>query len=240
MVRASAAQIPVNRPLEQNLVNIILHIEKAKAAGSSIVTFPELILSSSSWPDYKDREYAINKIGETCASLKIWAVVGGYVQRKDKVFNETYVLDQAGKLRHTYQKVNLWQDETGVTPGKSNSVIDTKEFGKIAVISCYDITFPKYVKSLAREGAKIILCPAYWPYSIAKNGIDYRGYPQLCARENNAYVVFCDAYENETIGKSRIVSPQGVRALATNKEMLITADLRLGELNTQNLNRPRA
>jgi predicted amidohydrolase len=66
------------------------------------------------------------------------------------------------------------------------------------------------------------------------NKLDYWGYPNARAHENQIYFVFCDASPVGTagIGRSRILSPVRTRAEAKEAEEIITAKVDLDRLKT--------
>ena len=228
MVKVSAVQMAINdKSLDANVQKIRESISLAN--GSDIICFPETSLTGLMRPQAREVGGLLRIIGNELKSAGMWAVFGGYAQRGEKTFNEVYVLNRIGKLVHTYKKRRLWNEE-GITPGRVNRAIDT-DFGRIGVITCWDIAFPGDVRRLAKQGAQIILAPAYWFDKPGPNKLDYFGYPEARAHENQVYFVFCDAHsEEETLGRSKILSPVKVLAEARGEEM-ISADLDLKKLD---------
>ena len=51
------------------------------------------------------------------------------------------------------------REDWAITPGEGQTLFDTP-FGKMGVAICYDIEFPKHIRSLTEAGAEIILCPS--------------------------------------------------------------------------------
>lgn len=223
MVKVSLAQIPQSDFPEQNVERILRYMDLAR--GSDIVCFPETSLTGANKLAYLDVQKAA--IARKARELGLWCVYGAYARSGDGTFNEAYVLDRDGVLRHTYRKKHLWF-EGGVTPGDSNDVIET-DFSKIGIVICWDIAFPEETRTLARNGAEIVFCPSYWfeKYGTARV---IEILPQARAFENQVYFALCDAYTDETAARSRICSPLRVLAEADIREELISAKLDLGEL----------
>ena len=232
MVIVSAAQMDIHRTsLDENVKTMVAYMHEAP---NGIICFPETSLTDLITPSYSEVQGYIQKIGETAKALKLWTIFGGYAERDGKIFNEVYVLDRNGALVYTYQKRHLW-NEKDITPGDSNKTIET-DFGKIGVITCWDIAFPAYIRELTAEGAKIIFCPSYWYDKPSMGKADYYGYPYTRAHENQVFFVMCDAHPNktnnyETLGRSKILSPVVVLAEARSTE-LISADLNLSLLDS--------
>ena len=65
-------------------------------------------------------------------------------------------------FRSKYRKVSLPREEIdgGLTPGKSFPVFDT-DFGRIGLMTCWDVFFPESARSLAGKGAEIIFLPIW-------------------------------------------------------------------------------
>ncbi len=233
MVRISAIQMEINPlSIDENVRRIQEYMDSAR--GSDITCFPELSLTHQLKPTYAELESCLESIGNKSASLGMWSIIGGYAQRGGRTFNEIYVINRDGRLVHTYQKRHLWRVEEGVTPGTANRVLDT-DFGKIGVINCWDIAFFDDVRTLAVSGAEIIFCPSYWYDKPKPNKTPYFGYPEARAHENQIYLVLCDAHSEETLGRSKILSPVEILAEA-NGECMISADIgipKLGGLREQ-------
>ncbi len=228
MVRISAVQMAVADSVADNVTKIAGYMEAAK--GSDIVCFPETSLTGISRPSYGEVEEAIRALGRTGRSLGMWSIFGGYAQHDGRTFNELYVVSREGSLAHTYRKKHLWNTEVCVTAGTDNHVAET-DFGKIGVINCWDIAFPEETRDLAREGAQIVFCPAYWYGKEYRTEKIIEMIPQVLAFLNQAYFVLCDACNvPETAARSRICSPLEVLAEAGAREEIISAEADLGDL----------
>ncbi|MBI4020285.1 MAG: carbon-nitrogen hydrolase family protein [Candidatus Aenigmarchaeota archaeon] len=232
MFRVSAVQMAIDdKQPGRNLHKILQYMEAAKENGSYIACFPETSLSGLARPAIKEVVDMLSLIEKKAHSLGMYTIVGSYCEKEGKVYNELYVIDDLGTWTRTYQKRHLWEAEEGVMPGLDiNQPIITPE-GSIGIINCWDIAFPEETKSLAREGARVIFCPAYWFDKPRPDNPDYFGYPSARANENQVYLVFCDAFSKETVGRSKIVSPVKVLAEAREEE-LISADVDFDELET--------
>ena len=80
-----------------------------------------------------------------------------------KYYNSAVVIDTDGTTGTPYHKVHIPQDpgffEKGYFyPGNAYQVVST-QFGRIAVLICYDQWFPEAARCVALEGAEIIFYP---------------------------------------------------------------------------------
>ena len=80
---------------------------------------------------------------------------GGFVNKATLFFPD-------GRME-TQDKVHLTpeeRDEWNLIPGDGLNIIDTR-WGKLAILTCYDIEFPEVARIAADKGAELILCPSY-------------------------------------------------------------------------------
>jgi len=148
-------------------------VEEAAGAGADIICLPEL---------YRNR-YFPRHIGTDASGLaetvpgestdifsriakeqEVVVIVPLYEKAPDgKYFNSAVVINTDGTTGVPYHKVHIPQDpgffEKGYFyPGTSYQVVST-QFGRIAVLICYDQWFPEAARCVALEGAEIIFYP---------------------------------------------------------------------------------
>ena len=83
-------------------------------------------------------------------------------KRGDVIYNSAVVIDRSGQIVGTYEKLHpvtsssdFTQFEGGVTPGKEPKVFDL-DIGRIGILICFDILWPREWKKLVEMGAEII------------------------------------------------------------------------------------
>lgn len=160
--------------------------------------------------------------------------------------NTAYLFDPKGeimrqeKLHITPAEIRAWN----MAKGEELKVFDTP-FGKIAILTCYDIEFPEIVRMARARGADVIFCP-----SCTDNQHGYERVRYSCharAIENQVYVVLSGTVGSLTnvdfmranFSQAAIITPndipfppRGVLAEGvTNSDMVVTADLDLSLLN---------
>ena len=124
------------------------------------------------------RHYNINIIGGSQLAIS----------EEGRLENVAYLFRRDGSIGEQ-KKIHVTPNETrwwGVEGGSSVEVFDT-EFGKIAILICYDVEFPELVRVAVDKGARILFVPS--------NTNDRHGHlrVRLCAQaraiENQIYVV---------------------------------------------------
>jgi 2,6-dihydroxypseudooxynicotine hydrolase len=203
-------------------------VAEAAAAGARLVVLPELSDSGYVFGDEAPlaEAGALASPADDSATLRQWhalaaehrlAIVGGFCERGQdgNLYNSAAVVDASG-LRAVYRKAHLWDKEKLVfTPGEAAPPVVDLEFGRVAVMICYDLEFPEWVRLPALAGADLIAAPVNWPAS---------GWPagerpaevvkaQAAAAMNGIFVAVADRCQDERgvtwISGSLIAGPEG-------------------------------
>lgn len=241
MIKIALAQIKsFHGDPELNLKKAIKLIEEASNKKVNIIIFPELYYSG-----YFNRRKKFYEISETKeefhSKLKNKAkehnisIIMGYPEKEgEKYYNSIIYIDEDGKLLCSYRKIYCWKEEKRTfEQGDKLFVVDTK-FGKIGLLSCYDVEFPELFRILHFKGAKLVICPAVW-----SEWIGHRWDSSLMAGAiNNLYFVVGvntvgpTPLNKELCGNSQVISPFGevvVRA-SSKKEEVIYCEINLEEV----------
>ena len=198
--------------------------ERAALDGAQIIVLPELAASGYVFdsPD-EARALAEPVSGPTVtgwtdlASRTGTTIVGGICERgADGNLYNTAVLVAGAQVRAVYRKVHLWDTEKAVfTPGsQAPPVVDVGE-ARLAVLICYDLEFPEWVRLPALAGAQLLCVPTNWPRFPRPDGERPMEVvrAQAAAAVNRMYVAACDRVGHERgvdwVGGSVIVDPDG-------------------------------
>lgn len=207
-------------------------------ASADLVVFPEAFLTGYCTPDRqaaneialaRDNEW-VSALQRACEEVDSIAVVGAVTASGDSLFNSAYLIEPGERLR-IYDKTHL--PELGVDkhvcPGRSLPVFETK-LGKIGVLVCFDLRIPEAARTLALQGAELIVLPTNWPVG-AHAGPDFMAPAR--AGENRVFVATCNRVGSENgfdfIGQSGIYDVTG-KTLAkapADSEAVITAEIDL-------------
>lgn len=146
------------------------------------------------------------------------AVLYGYPERSgNAVYNSAQLLDSRGKRQLNVRKTHLFGAEEMrlFAPGDSLSKVVELNGAHLAVLICYDVEFPEAVRSLALNGAELILVPTalFEPFRfIAEHVVRVRAW------ESQLYLAYANRCGREGalqyVGGSSICTPDGELAAA--------------------------
>lgn len=183
---------------EANLVALESTSKAAAAAGASILLCPECWLSGY---NIGNAAGALAEPREGASALRIGAlarryqlaIAYGYAERNasDQVFNSVQVMGPDGESLANYRKTHLWGPDERATyqPGAQLEVPFELGGFKIGLLICYDVEFPENARSLALQGADLILVPTALSTEFAT-------VPDILvparAYENQLYIAYCN------------------------------------------------
>lgn len=249
-LRVACAQLRA-RPLDDAraaLRDVLRAISDAKGRGAALLVLPEC-----SYPAYVLLErqpyrrniasdvQALGAIQRAAAHNEIDVCVG--IARRDprgELRNEAVYIDATGRIAGSYAKCRLWNfDSRWFGRGDAIRALDTR-FGKIGMMICADGRNPEIARTLAAQGAWMILDPTAWVGTgrthdaIHNPQVEYA--LRVRAAENGVWIAAADKCGSELravhyAGKSQIVTPLGTIAALAGAEtpQLITADVRRGK-----------
>lgn len=229
-LRIAVASLRVSDDVERNLSSMLAVIPQAAGAGAQIVCFPEYSLNPlmDQWADLSP---AIASLQAASRENRVWVIFGADSGDAHNRKNSMYLLDPDGNIHYRYDKVHLWRAEKRVyQSGDASRVIDIG-LARIAIISCWDMAYPRYLADLAEQGAEVIFCPSYLA-DYEMDGEPLQALPLARAFENLVYFVLCDAVSDNTLSVSMICHPLGVRQRIAQMEGVLIGDLDLAELPT--------
>lgn len=222
-------------------------VRDAAARGARIVVVPELAPSGYVFADAAEaRALAEATDGPTVTAWVALAreldvvLVGGFAELGEDgttLYNSAVLVDPAG-LRAVYRKAHLWDTEKLVfTPGDAAPPVVDTPHGRIAVVVCYDLEMPEWMRLPALAGADLICAPSNWPRSPRPAGERSAEVvrAQAAASVNHVWIAVCDRVGHERgvdwVGGSVVVDPDGFPAAGPPAEpeaIVLLADCDLG------------
>ncbi|KZL84979.1 carbon-nitrogen hydrolase [Colletotrichum incanum] len=174
LMRALAVD-PVVAPGE-NFAKAESYIRSAASRGCSLAVLPEYHLTS--WvPDNP-------KFVSSCAQSGVYlekyralarelgiSIVPGTIIELDgeegdddlDLLNVAYFIGPDGTVLGQYKKKNLWHNERPhLTKGPEPHGAFETPLGRAGMLVCWDLAFPEAFRELIRDGARVIVCPAFW------------------------------------------------------------------------------
>jgi predicted amidohydrolase len=154
-----------SKSAQENLDQFAGLIAEAASKKADIVCLPEGITLTGTGKKYVDAAEPIpgpstDFLGAQARKNHLYVVAGLYERAGPVVYNTSVLLGRTGKLVGKYRKVCLPREEIdgGMTPGAAYPVFDT-DFGRIAMMICWDVSYPEVARELAARGAEVILLP---------------------------------------------------------------------------------
>lgn len=228
-------------------------IRRAAQRGANVIVLPELVNSGYVLRD-KAEARALAE-AEDGPSLSLWgalareldvAIVAGFCERlpDGEVANSAALIDAQG-VRAIYRKAHLWHEESTIfTAGdRPPPVIETR-FGRLAVMICYDLEFPEWVRLPALAGAQLLCAPVNWPLAPRPQGERPAEMvkAQANAAVNRLFIAVCDRCETERgvawIGGSVIVDADGYPLTQSlTGEGMVLASMDIGAADDKHIGR---
>jgi 5-aminopentanamidase len=199
-------------------------VAHAVAQGASVIVLPELVSSGYVFDSRADAQASAEAADG--ATVTLWArlaadhgvvIVGGFCETTaaGELFNSAALVDPGG-LRGVYRKAHLWDKERlWFSSGSTAPPVIPTLFGRIAVMICYDLEFPEWVRLPALDGAQLLCAPVNWPAFPRPDGERPAEIVrvQADAAVNRMFIAACDRTGEERgvewVGGSVIVDADG-------------------------------
>jgi len=197
---------------EQFWSGIADKVRAAAGKGAAMIVFPEYMTAhllslvppmlhdeACAYLDRKTDEY-MRFFRDLSREMDIAILAGTHICKSDddnsgadadteaEYFNEAFLFFPDGRLERQ-RKVHLTPEEQirwPLIPGESLNVFDT-QWGKMAILTCYDIEFPELARAAALRGVETILCPSYTDSAYGYHRVRFCA--QARAVENQLFVV---------------------------------------------------
>lgn len=172
-VKIACVQMKCASERKINIENAVKKVKEAAAAGANIILLPELFERPYFCQERRYEYYAYAESTEDNAAvkellplsekLKVVIPVSFYEKSGNVLYNSVAVLD-CGKILGVYRKTHIpddhyYQEKFYFTPGDSGFKTFNTSYGVLGVGICWDQWFPETARSLALNGAEIILYP---------------------------------------------------------------------------------
>lgn len=94
-------------------------------------------------------------------------------------YNTTVLLNRDGEVQGRYREVFIWWSE-GLSPGRDGVPVFDTDFGRIALLACFETNFDEVWQQAERKGAEVV----FWAGGYG-GGLPLNGYAMI----HNYYVV---------------------------------------------------
>ncbi|HEY6041244.1 MAG TPA: carbon-nitrogen hydrolase family protein [Anaerolineae bacterium] len=195
------------------VIDQICHAQKV-----NLIVFPELVTTGYEngvkFTELAEQipGYSQNYLGKLAGDFHTYIAFGMVVKHKVEsvIYNSAVLLGPDGEVKGEYRKVHLkGEEKLAFRPGYKFPVVET-EFGMLGLLLGWDLAFPEAARSLALEGAELIVVCANWE---APHVEEWRAYMLARAYENAVFVAGAnrigDEYTYSFFGESMIIGPRG-------------------------------
>lgn len=204
---------------EENLIKMSEMIAKiASQQKVDLIVFPELITSGNElglrFTEIAQRVPGptINLIAQRANEYGIYVAFGMVTKERVEsvLYNSAILVGPDGDLIDVYNKIHLKGEERMAFREGFKLPIAETEVGNIGMMIGYDLAFPEVARSLALEGAEVLVVLANWESSQID---EWKTYVRARAYENAVYVAAANRVgEDVTLsfgGESMVVGPRG-------------------------------
>ncbi len=210
--------------------------EKAReTCRPDVLVFPEMFMSF--FPFGTDRETVLStaqsldgpfasRMRDLAKQYGMWIVFGMTERVEDpserRCCNTIVVIDSEGAQAASYRKTHLYdafgcRESDVIRPGERLFDPIETPFGRIGLLTCYEVRFPEVARDQRRKGADILLMPTAWASGEMKS-LHFRTLITARALENGVYMLACDQCGADTIGESAAIDPMGVTLAAAGRD----------------------
>jgi len=156
--------------------------------------------------------YTIETLGARVARHETHLAFGMVVKHKVEsvVYDAAILLGPDGALMGQYHKIHLKPEERPIFRGGFRLPIFPTTFGTIGLLLGWDLAFPEAARSLAIDGAELLVVPANWETQSIE---EWKTYLRARAFENSIFVAgvnrLGDEYTYSFGGESAVIGPRG-------------------------------
>jgi N-carbamoylputrescine amidase len=168
-LRMAAVAANFDRDLEADFVRVAALIEQARASGVQLLALPEGALggyllsldgSAEPPPSFTVDGPEIARLAELAGDL---VVTAGYAEADGGlIYNSAVCVTGDGVLGHHRKVHQPLREDEHYAAGDRFEAFDTP-VGRLGLMICYDKAFPEAARTLALDGAQIIVCMSAWP-----------------------------------------------------------------------------
>lgn len=164
---------PVPGKLTENRQLIERAIAAAAHSGASWIITPELCVCGYTFTDRIGTDWIMSQpdrwmthICQLAARLRV-TIFFSHPERdpqSNRLHNTVFVITSDGAIAGSHRKINTLQagSESWSTPGNHVAPVSVPPFNDIGILICADAFSPGIAKSLADQGAKMLISSAAW------------------------------------------------------------------------------
>jgi len=224
-IKIAGLQMSCSDNVEKNLKKAVDMAKVAADNGAKVIALQELFYlpwfpaetheEQFGLADYEDGE-ALSKMSRVARDHEVVIVCPAFEKTEDgRYFNTAFVIDADGSLAGKYRKIHvpdipMWREKYYFSPGDMGFGVFETKYVKIGVQICWDVFFPEGARTLALNGAQLIVVPTAAAYASASR---WEHMASSAAIANGVYVMRVNRVggpeRQRFYGKSFVVDPFG-------------------------------
>ena len=174
-VTIAAAAIGCGGEYKEKMAMALEHIHVAAKHDVDILCLPEMFCGDKAEPVPGP---TTDLMGTLANEYGMYIICPLLEQSEDKVYNTAVLLDREGNIVGKYRKIFVFWGED-VHAGEAEVPVFDTDFGRIAMLTCFDLNFPELWMQAERQNVDIV----FWP-SAYGGGKPLNGYASI-----NAYYI---------------------------------------------------
>lgn len=154
-VKVAAICIGFGGERDKKLALALEHLNVAGKNGVDIACLPEEFAGTQAEPVDGP---IVQAVGELAKKYNMYVVCPIREQAGDKDYNTAVLIDREGKVAGYYRKVFVFWGEGVHCSTEGVKVFDT-DFGRISMLTCFDLNFPELWRKCDELGVEVV----FWP-----------------------------------------------------------------------------
>lgn len=154
-VRVAAIAIGFGGQREAKLKLALEHLETAGQNGVDIACLPEEFAGTIAEPVPGPTTEAV---AEVARKHRMYVICPLREQDGQEQYNTAVLLDRAGQVVGRYRKVFVFWGE-GLVPSREGVKVFDTDFGRISILTCFDLNYAELWHQAELQGAEIV----FWP-----------------------------------------------------------------------------
>jgi N-carbamoylputrescine amidase len=255
MFRVSLVQMQISARPEENLAGAMRALKKCSRGDVDLCILPELFTnryvgqfsdSRARTEHMPDPQRLLADFREAARRTRT-AVLVPFAEVMDKrtCYNSLVLIDKNGQVRVKYRKIHIpdsegYREDLYFRPGDLGYVVGRLDPVKIGLGICWDQWFPEASRTLALQGADLIVYPSAIGSEIVRPDFDSRPEWELVMRAqaimNRVFVAAVNRVGQEErirfYGGSFVADPWGkvIKRASLNRPEIVFADLDLSQI----------
>jgi N-carbamoylputrescine amidase len=173
-ITVAATQFSCTEDRQTNLRTAERMVRAAHAQGAQFILLPELFESPYFCKDHNTAYFdlalpiadnpAVRRLRQVANELQVVLPVSVFERDGQRFFNSVVMIDADGALLGVYRKAHIpespgYHEKFYFTPGDTGFKVWQTRFGSVGVGICWDQWFPECARSMALQGAELLLYP---------------------------------------------------------------------------------